>query len=116
MFNITVGCNNESVRVELDQYLQLLRERGILKSKFTPYLDAVSSYVDEGSVYKVMFIAYKDVKKIGLDKYMLIKNNLPKNKLISPPKFNIESGRHIIQYVYRTQKYNRFEDESKVYL
>ena len=117
MYNITIGCSNENKKVELHQYLQLLRERRIIQSKQTPYLDSVSLYVNNGRVYKIMLIAYKIAKKVGLEStHTLIKENIPQNQLISHPEAKIDDGLYIIQYVYKTRQFNRFPGESKVFL
>jgi len=117
MFNITIGCHNENKKVDIPTYVQLLRERGIIKSRMSPYLDSVSLYVNDGKVYKIMLIAYKIANKAGLDHtHILIKDNLPKNILINPPECIIDKGLWIIQYVYKTREFNRFPGESKMIL
>ena len=117
MITTTIGCQNENKKVDLHQYMQLLRERRIIPSKFSPYLDSVSLYVNDGRVYKVMLIAYKTAKKIGLDhERIMIKENLPKNMLISPTEAKIDKGLLLIQYVYKTRQFNLFPGESQMIL
>ena len=41
MITTTIRCHNENKKVVLYQYMQLLRERRIIPSKFSPYLDSV---------------------------------------------------------------------------
>jgi len=103
-----------SKKVDLHQYVQLLRERGILKCKMSPYLDSLSLYVCDGAVYKIMIIAYKVAKKAGINcTHIMIKENLPENILISPSEVNIDKGLYIVQYVYKTRQFNCFPGEKK---
>ena len=117
MYNITIGYSKENKKVELDQYLQILRERPIIQSRSTQYLDSVSLYVNNGRVYKIMLIAYKIAKKVGLEStHTLIKENIPQNQLISPPEAKIDDGLYLIQYVFKTRQFNMHPGESRVFL
>ena len=64
-----------------------------------------------------MLIAYKTAKKIGLHHtHIMIKDNLPKNMLISASEANIDKGLLLIQYVYKTRQFNLWPGESKMFL
>ena len=116
MITTTIGCQNENKKVDLHQYMQLLRERRIIPSKFSPYLDLVTLYVNDGRVYKVMLIAYKTAKKVGLHHmHIMIKDNLPKNMLISPSEANIDKGLLLIQYVYKQDNSIYFPEKAKCF-
>ena len=117
----TIGFDNPLKKADLYQYVQLLRERGILKSKQTSYLDSLCLYTNNGEVYKIMMTLdpklLKKARKAGIHQPLtLIKNNLPKNKLISPPKINIDNGLFIIQYIFKNQTFNCLPGESKMFL
>ena len=59
----------------------------------------------------------KKARKAGIRQPLtLIKNNLPKNKLISPSKVNIDNGLFIIQYIFKNQTFNCLPGESKMFL
>ena len=105
-------------KVDVRQYIQLLRDKRIITPKMTQYLDALTLYTCDGEVYKLMLISdakmLKRAKKFGIDnQFGLIKEGLPTNKLISPPEINIDKGLYMIQYIFNGQKLTVFEGESK---
>ena len=109
------------MKVDLYQYVQLLRERGIIKSKQTLFLDSLCLYTNNGQVYKIMLTVdpklMKRARKVGIrEPLTLIKNNLPKNKIISPHKVNIDNGLFMIQYIFKNQTFNCLPGESKMFL
>ena len=107
-------CDN---KVDVRQYIQLLREKRIITSKMTQFLEALTLYTCDGEVYKIMIMSnpqtIKRAKKAGISGvFILIKDNLPTNKLISPPEINIDKGNFLIQYIFNGQKLNVFNGES----
>ena len=88
-----IGCDNDNKKIDLHQYVQLLRQRGILKSKQTMFLDALTLYISDGFVYKILLIAYKPNKKAGLEHtHKMIKEGLPKNPIAAFDEVDFSQG------------------------
>ena len=108
-------------KVDVRQYIQLLHDKRIITPKMTQYLETLTLYKCDGEVYKLMLISDammpKRAKKIGIDnQFGLIKDGLPKNKLISPPEINIDKGLYMIQYIFNGQKFAVYDGESKKFV
>jgi hypothetical protein len=82
----------------------------------TPFLENVVLYTCDGEVYKIFIEAHdstlKRAKKVGInDKFTLIKEGLPRNKIISPKEFDISKGKFIVQFSFKTRGFNVFPGE-----
>ena len=105
--------------LDLHEYMQAMRERQIIKSRYTLFRDSLTWYINDARVDKVMLIvdiyAMKNAKKVGLhEPYTLMKTNLPQNKHIIPKE--ITKGLFMIQYIFKNQIFNVYPWESKVFL
>jgi hypothetical protein len=114
--------------LQVGQYIQKLRETGIIKSKQTLFLDFLILYVEDCKVTKILMEVnpelLKKSKKVGLpEQYTTITEGLPQYKLqpslqVEIPKrdnktefrtYDQSTGKHLVQYDFKTQKLLCFE-------
>jgi hypothetical protein len=109
-------------------YIQKLRETGIIKSKQTLFTDFLILYVDKCKVTRILLEVNPELlnksKKVGLpERFNYIIDNLPQDLLL--PNLNVEipkrgnktefrtydlsKGKNLIQYDFKTKQILCFE-------
>ena len=99
----------------VEEYIQSLREKHVLRPKMTPVLDHVTLYTNDLHVYRVLLVCRYDatprlMKKSGLtEQYACIEIDPPVR--IKNTEIDISKGKYILQYDIKTHSIGIFNGE-----
>jgi hypothetical protein len=85
-----------------------------------PFLDYIVLYTSDAEVYKILLDANPKMlnraKKVGIQGALtFVKDNLPKNKIVSPKEKDISKGAFIIQFSFLTRDFKIFSGEGLIF-
>jgi hypothetical protein len=112
--------------VDINYFLQLLREHRFFTSKQTKFLQYIIMYLNEGKCYQLLLHAYpctlKKAQKVGLNG-LYTKKEVDLDYIIKTPwgivpkgkekleEYDISKGKHIVQYSLKNRDYQIYKNE-----
>ena len=99
----------------IEEYIQSLRERHIIRPRMTQVLDHITIYTNDLKVYRVLIVARYDatprqINKAGLiDQYTTI--DIDNERIANPETIDISHGKYMLQYDIKTHDIGIYNGE-----